>query len=259
MNQFFQMPVYFLFVIIFSLITFFNWLGYRYKKRRLALHPGQTQEGMGSIEGSMMGIMALLMGFTFSMAMSKFEARRNLIVEEANHIGTAILRCDIYPDSIRAAFHGDFKEYVQARIDYYRAGNDEDKIQEEIKKAEEISGSIWKRAVTVPVDDLTLRLRSQLMLTTLNDMIDIVATRDASRVNRVPTLVMCTLLFLVLSASFILGSDFKGQQRNYMLLIGYALSMTLALNLITELNHPREGLINLGEAEQKIEDLKKLL
>ncbi|MGZ5135001.1 MAG: bestrophin-like domain [Flavitalea sp.] len=256
--SFFQLPTYILFVAIFIMILLFNWLGYRYKKRQLEKYPGQIHEGMGSVEGSILGVMSLLMGFTFSVAVSKFESRRQLIVEEANDIGTAILRCDLYPDSIRTPLRADFREYVQTRINYYNAGLDEVKMYEEIEKGELVSGRIWKR-VAFYSSDPEFRLRSQQMITTLNDMIDIVTTRDAMRVSKVPPLILYTLLILVLTAAFLLGSDYRGHKRNISLLIGYGLVMTLTLNLISELNHPRQGLINLDKVEKKIEDLRKLL
>ncbi|HTE24596.1 hypothetical protein [Flavitalea sp.] len=258
MNFFFRLPTYILFAIIFSLVILANWLGYRYKKWELEKHPGQAREGMGSIEGSILGVMSLLMGFTFSLAVSKFEARRHVIVDEANIIGTAILRCDLYPDSIRIPLRKDFKDYVETRIAYYEAGNDEEIMSNQIDKSEVISARIWK-SVTFHSSDLDFRIRSQQMIPVINEMIDIVTTRDALRISRVPQLVLWTLLILVLTAAFLLGSDYKGNKRNIILLLGYALVMTLTLNLITELNHPREGLINLDGVERKMSNLRKLV
>src|SRR4051812_18449515 len=103
-EAFFQIKTYLLFMIIFFLIFLFNWLGYRYKKRQLRLYPGRISESMGSIEGSMLGVTSLLMGFSFSVAVQKFEARRHASIEEANFIGNAILRSDLYPDSLRTPF-----------------------------------------------------------------------------------------------------------------------------------------------------------
>src|SRR5687767_6556209 len=111
--SFFHWPTYLLFIIMFSMVILCNWLGYRYKKRQIEKYPGQVRESMGSIEGSILGVMSLLMGFTFSVAMTKFEARRHLIVEEANYITTAILRCDMFPDSIRSPLRADFKDYIE--------------------------------------------------------------------------------------------------------------------------------------------------
>lgn len=256
--SFFQMPTVILAGSIFFLIILCNWLGYRYKKWQLFKHPGQVQESMGSIEGAILGILSLLLGFTFSVAVSKFEARREIIVQESNDIGTAILRCDMYPDSIRNLLRIDFKDYVEARIAYYDASYDEDKIIREIKNAEVISSKIWKR-VAYHSNDLDYIIRSQQMIPIVNDMIDIVTTREALRISKVPPLIMYTLLFLVLIAAFLLGSDYKGHKRNFTLVIGYALVMTLTMNLISELNSPRKGFINLKVVEKKIENLREQL
>ena len=90
-DAFFQIPTYILFAFIFFLIILFNGLGYRYKKNLLAKYPDRIHESMGSIEGSMLGVTSLLLGFSFSLAVSKYEARRELMISEANDIGTAIL------------------------------------------------------------------------------------------------------------------------------------------------------------------------
>ena len=155
---FFQLPSFILFVLIFSLIILCNWSGYWFKKKQLQKHPGEVHEKIGSVEGSILGVMSLLLGFTFSVAVSKFEARRQLTIEEANDIGTAILRCDLYPDSIRTPLRADFKEYLETRIAYYTAGSDEEKISGELKKAALISGRIWKR-VTFYSNDQDFRIR----------------------------------------------------------------------------------------------------
>jgi hypothetical protein len=254
----FQLPSYIFPLVIFFLIILCNWLGYRYKKWQIQKHPGEVQENMGSIEGAILGVMSLLLGFTFSVAVSKYEARRHLVVEEANNISTAILRCDMYPDSIRNPLRTDFKEYVEARIDYYHAGRDEENNHKKIKKAEEISARIWKRVIFYS-NNLDFRVRSQQMIPALNSMIDIVTTRDAQRISRVPQLILWTLLILVLTAAFLLGSDYKGKKKNKIMVLGYAIVMTLTLNLIIELNRPRSGLISINDVEKKITDLRELV
>ena len=258
MGSFFQLPTYLLFAIIFIVIIFCNGLGYRYKKRQLDKYPGQIHEGMTSMEGSILGVMSLLMGFSFSVAVSKFEARRHLLVEETNVIGTAILRCDLYPDSIRTALRADFKKYLEARIAYYQAKYEEAENQEQMEIAEKVSANIWK-TISSFSNDPEFRLHSQQMIPIVNDMIDIINTRDALRISRVPPLILWTLLSFVLIAAFLLGSDYKGHKMNVSLVIGYALVMTLTLNLINELNHPRQGLINLNDVEKKMEHLRKLV
>ena len=255
---FFQMPSYFLVLMVFFLIILFNWLGFRYKKKLLHKYPGEISESLGAVEGSILGVLALLLGFTFSLALGKFETRREITVEEANDIGTAILRCDMYPDSVRNPLRADFKEYVEARLDYYKAGVDEKKISQSLVKATGISDRIWKRAA-LHSQETDKTVRSMQMIPALNNMIDIVTTRDASRISKVPPLILWILLVLVLTSAFILGSDYNGKRRNKILILGYAIVMTLTLNLINELNRPRRGLINLNAVEQKMIDLRELV
>jgi hypothetical protein len=257
-NVFFYIPIYFLSVLIFFLILLFNWFGFKFKKWHLEKYPGRVPEDLGAVEGSMLGAMALLLGFTFSIATSKFETRRQITVNEANEIGTAILRCDMYPDSVRNPLRADFKEYIETRIAYYAVGDDEEKIKHELIKAGEISDRIWKRVAIQAQNPNNLAITTQ-MIPAVNDMIDIVTTRDASRISRVPRLVLFVLLGLVLISSFVLGSDYNGKKRNKILIFSYALAMTLTLDLITELDRPREGLINLNAVEQKMIGLRELV
>lgn len=257
-NVFPEIPIYFLSAIIFFLILLFNWAGYKFKKWQLEKYPGRVPENLGSIEGSMLGAMALLLGFTFSIAISKFETRREITVEEANDISTAILRCDMYPDSVRNPLRADFKEYIETRIAYYSVGDDEEKIKQELVKAGEISDRIWKRVALQAQNRENIAVTAQ-MIPSVNTMIDIVTTREAGRISRVPRLVLFVLLGLVLISSFVLGSDYNGKKRNRVLIFSYALAMTLTLDLITELDRPREGLINLNAIEQKMVNLRELV
>jgi len=253
-----QIPIHFLTLIIFLLILLFNWFGFKFKKWHLEKYPGRVPEDLGAVEGSMLGVMALLLGFTFSIAISKFESRRQVTVEEANEIGTAILRSDMYPDSVRNPLRADFKEYIETRIAYYDVGSDEEKIKQELEKAAGISGRIWKRVALQAQNPSNVAITTQ-MIPAVNDMIDIVTTRDASRISRVPRLVLWVLLGLVLISAFVLGSDYNGKKRNRILIVSYALAMTITLNLIAELDRPREGLINLNAIEKKITDLRELV
>jgi hypothetical protein len=86
-----------------------------------------------------LGLTALLLSFAFGMSATKFDNRRQLIVEEVNNIGTTILRCDLYPDSARNLFRADLKNYLEARIAYYSVGDDLAQIQKTIETADSIS------------------------------------------------------------------------------------------------------------------------
>ena len=78
-------------------------------------------EGRSGEASSLTALLFFLLAFTYGMSSSRYDSRRQIVVEEANDIGTAILRSDLYPDTIRAAFRRDFQDYVETRIDYYQA------------------------------------------------------------------------------------------------------------------------------------------
>ena len=144
---FFQLAPSFMMIIIFSLIILFIWFGYSFNKIRTTKYPEVLKQTPGAIEGSVVGIMSLLLGFTFSFVVSRYEARRQLIVDEMVSVNTAIFRSDLFPDSTRKLLHADFKEYLEARKDYFDKGGDETRVIEELEKSKEIAGRIWERVM----------------------------------------------------------------------------------------------------------------
>nr|WP_162147669.1 hypothetical protein [Flavobacterium limnosediminis] len=213
-------------------------------------------ENLGPVEGSLLGLLALLLAFTFNMASTRYDQRRQVIVEEANHIGTAVLRADLYPDSIRIPLRSDFKKYVESRITYYNAGIDDEKLNDALQQSEQISARIWKRVAEAAQDPKNL-VRSAQMIPAMNNMIDVVTTRDTTKNATVPESILWLLLILVLSSSFIIGYD-NEKKINKVLITGFATMISLTVFVILDLDKPRRGFINNNRAEQKIEALRSM-
>jgi len=242
-------------VPFFLVLVFFNWMGFRFKKKQIKKYPDLKPAGLGPTEGSLIGLMALLLSFTFGMAASKFDIRRQVIIEEANDIGTAILRCDLYPDTVRTALRADFKNYVESRINYYEAGDDKQKIQISLAQSDSIITQCWKKVAAFAHTPNSLVMTAQ-MTPALNAVIDVVTSREASRLNMVPRVIIVILVLLTMVSSFLAGYGSKGHERNPILVFAFALMTTLTLYLILELDKPRQGLINLAEAEQMVVNLR---
>ena len=94
--------------------------GRRLGLRRLARDSEAARAGFGVVGGAIFALMGLLIAFTFSGAASRFDTRRQLVVEEANAIGTAYLRLDLLPANAQSALRESFRQYVEARLDVYR-------------------------------------------------------------------------------------------------------------------------------------------
>lgn len=203
-------------------------------------------------------MLALLLSFTFGISASKNDGRRQVIVHEANNISTAILRCDLYPDSTRKALRIDFTAYVNARIAYYNAGINDAALNTSMQQANNISGRIWKRVMALSQDKENT-LRSQQMIPALNDMMDITTTRDAERNAHVPESILWMLFLLTLAGSFITGYGSKDKRFNWIIVGSFALMTSLTIYLILDLDRPRRGIINMDQTHQKIVELKELL
>lgn len=191
------------------------------------------------------------------MSASRYNDRKEVIIEEANNIGTAILRCDLYPDSIKKALKSNFKDYVDARIEYYDAGIDTEKINRTKTKTETKSAAIWN-IVMIESQKTENMLRSQQMIPAVNDMIDVVTKREDLKNATVPESIFWLLFMLILSSSFIIGYSADVKKTNPILIFGFSLMTALTVFLILDLDRPRRGIITVDNSHQKIVELKEL-
>ncbi len=241
-------------VLAILMILAFRW-GIYFKRKQLKKHG--DPDSLGPIEGSMLGLLALILAFTFGMAGDRFNTRRNIIVDEANCISTAILRTDLYPDSIRNEFISYFKGYVEARIAYYNDGFDEAGVDSMLRLAQFYSGKIWKLAASEVIADNSERTTE--IIPALNSMIDITTTRDMARITTIPESIWILLFILTLSASFISGYGSKTGKIDRVLLVGFVLMTSMTIYIILDLDRPRRGIITLESAQEKIIELREML
>jgi hypothetical protein len=190
------------------------------------------------------------------MANSRYDTRRALVIEEANAIGTAILRTDIYPDSMRWVLRSQLKDYVEARIAFYQAGMDVEKIVANYRKAGDISNKIW--AITAEyarMDNITTRTSE--LIPALNAMIDITTTRRASGEATIPDSIMYFLFILCMCSAFLLGYD-KKKKIDWIIVVGFALMLSATVFTIIDLDRPRSGLISMDKPNEKIIELREM-
>jgi hypothetical protein len=244
--------------ITFLLILLAMWFGIAYRASQSRRDKDNLPVALGSLQSSVLTLMALLLGFTFGMALTKFENRRKTILQEANSIATAILRTDLYPDSVRSLLRSDFSAYIDARIDYYSAGMDDDRMQRSLQDASKYSRQIWGRVIEMSRRPDGL-MRTNQMIPAMNAVIDIVTARDADRAAKIPPVVMLALLILILTGSFLVGYDQAVAKRRKIFFVGFAFMTTIAVYLILELERPRSGLINLEDTEKYIVELKRMV
>jgi hypothetical protein len=247
---------YLIAVFVFIFLIGFYLVGYWFRLRMVRKNKAKSDDDIGTINGTLLGLLALMLAFSFGMANSRYDTRRQLVIEEANAIGTVILRTDIYPDSMRNLLHTLLKDYVKARIGFYKAGSNVDLLLSEQRRSGVISGEIWKAVADyAKKDDVTTR--TSVLIPALNDMIDITTTRLAAGEANIPDSILYFLFTLCFCSAFLLGYDQKNRF-DWTVLTGFAIMLSVTVFTIIDLDRPRSGLINMDKPNQKIENLMEM-
>jgi hypothetical protein len=228
--------------------------GLRLGRRYRATH-GEKAEGLGTLEGGVLGIMGLLLAFSFSGAGGRFDDRRALIVEEANDIGTAWLRLDLLPDSAQPAIRDSFRSYVDARIEGYRALPDYDAAMAHLARAGALQGVIWNQAVSAVKGGWVPA--ATLLLPSLNAMFDITTTRTYATRMHPPVPLYILLAGLLLIGSVLAGYGMSGSStRRWSHVLAFVLIMTITAWITINLEFPRVGFIGVEDFDRAIVEVR---
>jgi hypothetical protein len=242
--------------LVFILIIFAYWFGHKVRKVAIRKDPEHTTIDVKTINGMLIGLLGLLLAFTFSMSNSRFDDRRHLIIEEANIIGTTILRTDVYPDSLRTLLRSTLKDYVESRVAFYNAGMDIPKVMAEYQASQALSAKVWRIAIDyAKKDDATTRT-SQL-IPSINQMIDIASTRLAAGEGTIPDSIMYFLFALCGCVAFLLGYDHNGKF-DWIVIVGFSVTLSATVFTIVDLDRPRSGLIDMDGPNRKIVELRQM-
>ena len=233
-------------------------VGRRIGKRRLARDTEGLAKGAGAAEASVFTLLGLLIAFTFSSAAARFEDRRHLITDEANAIGTAYLRIGLLPGDVQPAMKDLFRRYTEVRSTTYLNAEDEAATQAKLAEAASLQGRIWEMALTASRRPEVRAQTPILVLSSLNDMIDITTTRVMATRNHPPLVVFLLLGGLSLVGALLIGyGTAPDAHRNWFHTIIFATILSLTVYVIVDLELPRLGMIRVHGADQILVDLRK--
>lgn len=246
-----------LFAVVLTLgIVLMLELGRRIRLVQRARHGDEMARGLGAVEGAVFGLMGLLLAFTFSGAASRFDLRRQQIIDEANNIGTAYLRLDLLPPEARTLIQEKFRQYVDTRIETYRAIPDSARVNAALTRTTELQQEIWTLSVTA-AHEVPGPQAAMLLMPALNEMFDIQATRIATTRMHPPAIIYLMLFVLTMICSFLAGYDMGAEStRSWVHMLGFALILGTAVYVILDLEYPRMGLIRLDAFDQLLVNVR---
>src|SRR5262249_24715954 len=216
---------------------------------------GTDVRGHRSVEGSVFGLLGLLIAFTFAGASSRFENRRTLIVQEANAITTAYLRVDLLPPETQPQLRNDLRQYVDARVAVYRAMANDGPVREAMEQVDTLQREIWKEAVRAC--QLSPERPTGLVLPAINSMIDITTTRAVANQTHPPAVVYGMLMLLALVCAVLAGYGMTGDSRvRRTHTLAFAAVLTFTIYVILDLEFPRSGFIRIDAADQLLVDVR---
>jgi hypothetical protein len=245
-------------VVLFLAMLGLEECGFRFGRARAARQSGNGRHGLGSVEGAVYGLLGLLVAFSFSGAASRYEHRRDLIVAEANAVGTAYLRLDVLPQELQPSLREKFRSYLDTRLAVYRKLPDVDAAKAELARATAIQGEIWKEAVAA---SRTAGMpASQLLLPALNEMFDIANERTAAAYAHPPSALFAVLVALALMSAFLVGDGMsENETASRLHMVAYAAVMAIVVYVVIDLEFPRFGLIQLSGADRFLAEVRQAM
>ena len=248
-----SIPIWAMFIGSAVLVVASIELGYRMGHRSHRRSAEEKESPVSAIAGSVLGLLAFMLAFTFGLVSNRYDAKKTLVREEANAIGTAWLRADLLPAGDRAEAQELLREYLELRLEFVQSKKFEaDKLALALAESTRIQNRLWGMAIAdAPPGPMNPNMAA-LYLDALNRVFDLGALRKAVGAQaRVPA-----SIWFVLSALMVLGmmavgyqTGVSGSRRSNARVI-LALSFSLVIALIVELDRPDSGFIRVSQQPQ---------
>jgi len=234
-------PLLLLFPISFAVLALATWLGGRYARYSKIVR--ESPEDFNVVQTATLTLLGLIIGFTFSMALNRYDQRKNLEEEEANAIGTAYLRADLVAAPHAARLREVLRQYAGVRVQYYTT-RDAAVLQDANTKAGKLQNDMWA-AVRDGALDNPNPLKA-LAVASINDVVNSQGYTQAAWWNRIPHGAWVLMSLLAICANFLVGLGAKGTSAPLRLMVVFPMIIAAAFFLIADIDAPRGGAIRVA-------------
>jgi len=202
-----------------------------------------TKSQITTFQGAILALLGLLLAFTMSMALSRIEVRKQMVVEESNAIGTAYLRAQLLPEPEKTEISRLLRQYVDVRLEGARTGN----LQNVITKSEELHDRLWLQAVAVG-KKVPQPFPTGLFIQSLNEVIDTHSKRLRAVMDQVPASILLLLFTVAIFGMGAMGYG-CGLGNGHFIISRLAMAVLIAMVMlaIVDLDQPGRGLIRVSQ------------
>ena len=217
------------------------WIGVFLRKRRQDLDKDVNHD-FELIMASTLTLLGLIIGFTFSMAINRYDQRKNYEEVEANAIGTEYVRADLLPVSDGARVRILLKDYLDQRILFYQTRHAGD-LQQINARTAKLQTELWS-AVQVPASAQQTPVLA-LVLSGMNDVLNSQGYTQAAWWNRIPLGAWGLMVAVAISSCLLVGYTAHRPEQGHIRLVILPLILTIAFFLIADIDSPRHGAIRV--------------
>jgi hypothetical protein len=230
-------------LIVFALALFLLWLSARigssFLKRRLGLKEG-VREDFSVILAATLTMLGLIIGFSFSMAISRYEQRKNYEEEEANAIGTEYVRADLLPAADAARVRALLRNYLDDRILFYRTRNEQQLRQINANTAQ-VQSELWAAVKTPAAAQPTCVVA--LAISGMNDVLNSQGYTQASWCDRIPLAAWGLLAVVAICCNLMVGYGARHPEAEGILMLILPTVVSISFLLISDIDSPRGGVV----------------
>ncbi|MBP7701906.1 MAG: hypothetical protein KA098_04830 [Phenylobacterium sp.] len=219
-------------------------IAFRRRRDRIRRDDKTSDDGEGYVVSAVLGLLALLLGFTFALAVDRFETRRALVLEEANAIGTAYLRTQLLPEPHRARISGLLVDYAENRVALGETSAAQN--PQLLVKNDRLITDLWA-ATAAGFQSVKGLDFSSAYLESMNALIDLDTSRKAARSVHVPTEVFIVLMIYLVVTAGVLGYVFAGPRGRAAAVFMLAL-LWMSMLLIVDIDSPTRGGVRESQA-----------
>jgi hypothetical protein len=253
----YDLDLWLIFLLSIGAFFLFTELGFYVGRRGAAATRDTARSQVGTIQGALLGLLALLLGFTFAMAMSRFEVRKQILLDDTNAIGTTYLRAQLLPEPPRREIADLLRRYVKVRLEFYEAGVDKKKLEAANDVTDKLQTQLWSHAAALGEKD-PRAITVGLFVQSLNEVIDLHAKALTALENHVPEIILILLYFVALVATGLIGYGCGlGEVRNFFVTVVASVLIAAVIMVIIDLDRPRRGLIRVSQ--QRLVELRDSL